>query len=213
MSNHRQSPDWRHSPPTNADVLSESTDLDSLLTAILGEKTDSVSTVRPAPDALAAAEGVSQAAVYDATAQPPAMELPAVPRDSLAAFQSESQLKDSSSSKGFVSEEGGQSPIANLETLRDRLLHSRNAVLPLQRSKAVPKRTADRRVRTADPGSDRRAGPNVMLVDQQVTKPSIRRPQPKSHPAKSRRLSTAHFTRFSLPRVMPRPPNMADGSR
>ena len=41
MSNHRQSPDWRHSPPTEADVLSESTDLDSLLTAILGEKTDS----------------------------------------------------------------------------------------------------------------------------------------------------------------------------
>src|ERR1700752_2852467 len=134
MSNHRQLPDWRHAPPTKADVLSESTDLDPLLAGILGEKPDSVSTARTAPDALAAAEEVSQAAVYETTPQPPEMELPAVPSpDSLAAFQSESQLKDSGSSEGVVSEEGGQSPVAEVEALRERLRHSRNELSPLQR--------------------------------------------------------------------------------
>jgi periplasmic protein TonB len=157
---------------TETDVLSESTDLDTLLTAILGES-DSVSTIRSAPDAIAAADDVPQGAEYAIAGQPLAMNLAAIPSAWLAEGPSESGVKKVADGPATPSAGHDKSPTVDLASLRNRLQGSRGAISPLRRSDALPNRPANRRLMTADAESDRRAAPKLLVVvDEQLTTPS-----------------------------------------
>jgi TonB family protein len=76
MSDYEQSLARRNPPTAASGVLSDSTDLDSLLSAILGDTSDGVSTLRPADGDIAATDDVSRieaVAATDAVAQPDAV--------------------------------------------------------------------------------------------------------------------------------------------
>jgi hypothetical protein len=75
MSDHEQSLARWNTPTGASDILSDATDLDSLLSAILGETSDGVSTCRPASDDIAATDEprIEAIATTVALAQPDAV--------------------------------------------------------------------------------------------------------------------------------------------
>jgi TonB family protein len=168
----------RHSPPETArvaaDVLSESTNLDSLLTAILGDEPVPVSErdPEPEPDAVAAAEEVPQASEHEAASWSPESEPEdAVPLgDSLAQFQSESQRETDAVSDVNRSDDSAQSPsFDDLAALRNRLQHPRETASPGTPSADAPRLIGLQRGATLVPRSNHRSSPNFVIVDEHLT--------------------------------------------
>ena len=176
MSHHRQRrdlgpPDPAEELTTNADVLSESTDLGTLLSAILGES-HSVSTSRPASDVIAAADEDPQAAVCADPSPPVVMDMAAIPRAWLTEAPSESGLKNVANSPATRSEDDDTSPTGDLASLRNRLRRGRAARSPHPESESLALHTTTRAIKPAAAESDRRAAPKLLVVvDEQSPRP------------------------------------------
>lgn len=178
MSDQRQRRALRRTPITaaelaDADVLSESTDLDTLLTAILGSH-DSGSTIRPAaPTVEKAPEGPQRAEIAVAS-EPLAISAAAIPRAWLTEAPSESAPEKAAHGTTDRAARSEPSPAADLAALRNRLQRS-PGVIPPARSDA-PRIRATNRAAAADADPDQRAAPKLLVVvDEQLTGP----PEPR----------------------------------
>ena len=171
MSEHGQSPTWLNSAMATPEVLSESTELDSLLAAILGDEPDPVAPVRTAPAAVEITPEISNETEYERAPQPPAIELletdPAI--GWLAEFPSEKPLA-ASETIGY-GDEGKTSSLPDLAALRDRLQIQREQVATRDQLNDAPTLAASPRLRMDDSETNRRARPHLVLVTEPRTDP------------------------------------------